>query len=571
MVDFINIAQNIQSNPFSDVTKRTSQDSYWVTKPAESKNSNNLPDEDTLLVEDIFRDKTIRIMTPEEARKTNNTKLIGISIASATILSAAGIFFLLRGGSKGLSKNFRRLQDFLDTKLQNSKLNSQYNTTTSKTVEYMNRKIEGALKRFEIINNYRTIKDLLFKNLMFNKYTAPVTGKMYNYFTVLFRRLARRTVVNSYKQTDSKFKSSRILSSTISQNLSKGDLSQNVTINGVTRTKSQWLTIIDRKTDELEKLYDGSFSYHKVLNRYRPMKAAMDKLEQYFEKKGLFWFWNKRTLTTFIAEDIIAKPKLDLQKQVRNHRKKITYSLKDLYEDSHKKVIDLTRSVDYADYPKITLLKGISQDFKNLKKGDSLAGGRLEHHLDSLKKEVQKSQRTGSMDSTTAEKLINGIEELTADYKNFKKGKVDEILDIYKELLSEDEYNVIRKSYAKSVKSLDKSINIETEEFVSKLRDLVLGSAPTDVLSVLAGFATLGYSLGKSDNAQERMSVGVKYGIPALAGIGTSFYFNAKLYAGVKSIAYGALSSIIVGVIGNKANKLLLDKFAQKEKANSSN
>ena len=37
------------------------------------------------------------IITPDEARKTNNVRTIGLSIGAATILSAAGIFFLLKG------------------------------------------------------------------------------------------------------------------------------------------------------------------------------------------------------------------------------------------------------------------------------------------------------------------------------------------------------------------------------------------------------------------------------------------------------------------------------------------
>ena len=34
---------------------------------------------------------------------------------------------------------------------------------------------------------------------------------------------------------------------------------------------------------------------------------------------------------------------------------------------------------------------------------------------------------------------------------------------------------------------MDKSINLETEEFVNKLRDLKMGSAPTDILTILTG------------------------------------------------------------------------------------
>ena len=62
------------------------------------------------------------------------------------------------------------------------------------------------------------------------------------------------------------------------------------------------------------------------------------------------------------------------------------------------------------------------------------------------------------------------------------------------------------------VKNLDKSIKIETDDFISKVRDLALGSAPTDVLTILGGLGTLGYYLGKSKDSDERVSI-VRSGI----------------------------------------------------------
>ena len=178
---------------------------------------------------------------------------------------------------------------------------------------------------------------------------------------------------------------------------------------------------------------------------------------------------------------------------------------------------------------------------------------------------VSNSVKDKTIDENVANDLLNGISGLKNSFVNFKQGKIEDMLDIYKKLLSEEEYNVLEKSYKNSVKSLDKSINIETEEFVSKVRDLALGGAPTDILTILGSLATLGYNIGKSEDNEQRTSISLKYGIPTLAGIGVTLYCNAKLYAGTKSLLVGGLSTVVLNKIGVWADDLLKN-FRQKKK-----
>ena len=109
-------------------------------------------------------------------------------------------------------------------------------------------------------------------------------------------------------------------------------------------------------------------------------------------------------------------------------------------------------------------------------------------------------------------------------------------------------------------------MNLETEEFVNKLRDLTMGSAPTDILTNLVGVGTLGYYLAKSDDNQQRMGIALKYGFPALTLIGVGLYGNAKLFAGSKSLIFGIVSSFIVNRIGSAANEILMHHFDKKNK-----
>ena len=113
------------------------------------------------------------------------------------------------------------------------------------------------------------------------------------------------------------------------------------------------------------------------------------------------------------------------------------------------------------------------------------------------------------------------------------------------------------------LKSLDNSIKTETTNYVDKARDLKLGSAPTDIISILGTVGTVGWFLGKSKDKDDRISSSLKYGIPAIGAIATSLLCTAKLVAGGKSIAIGLVSgwamSKLGTIIDNTRKKYKLD------------
>ena len=260
---------------------------------------------------------------------------------------------------------------------------------------------------------------------------------------------------------------------------------------------------------------------------------------------------------------------------MKGFRKELSYSIVDLAKDSDEQIIKMSRALSFKDVAKIDMLRTIRQDIKSLVKTIKAKGvsdnstlelkSKIIAGIDNFKMSVSNSVKDKTIDENVANDLLNGISGLKNSFVNFKQGKIEDMLDIYKKLLSEEEYNVLEKSYKNSVKSLDKSINIETEEFVSKVRDLALGGAPTDILTILGSLATLGYNIGKSEDNEQRTSISLKYGIPTLAGIGVTLYCNAKLYAGTKSLLVGGLSTVVLNKIGVWADDLLKN-FRQKKK-----
>ena len=149
MINSINGTNIPKINPFGTVTDRNSIADYWLGENTEPKSAKQTDALGSILPETI-------ILNPEEARKTNNLKIIGISIASATILAAAGIFIVLRGGPKGIAKGIQTLRDFLERKVQKSKLSG----AKASGYEYLLGKADYLLGKAQAVNNFTTIKDL---------------------------------------------------------------------------------------------------------------------------------------------------------------------------------------------------------------------------------------------------------------------------------------------------------------------------------------------------------------------------------------------------------------------------
>lgn len=563
MINSIPTIDNKNNKPFGNVTIKHNPSDYWLCQ--------NYVIQDTYTNKEQNKDKyKIKIVTPDEARKSNNFKVLGMSIAGATVLTAAALFLLLKGGPKGLSKNFQRLRDYLDRKVQKLKLNNVGHENLIKSYTFIIKSLDKAQQKFEAVNNFATVKDVSFKFLMS---TTAIGAKIHNSITRMFEKIGRQAVINSYSRTAGSVAEAKAIRLNLGRNLLSKDSYKIIEINGVRQTKAQWVSQLDKMNDDLVGAYDTYFGRNVLTSRYLRIKKALSGLNDKFD--SLKAFWSKDLVNSFMAENVISKEKLALQNNVRGFRKEISYSIVDLAKVLDEKIIKMSRAISYKDVDKIDKLRAVRHDIKTLVKTINTKGvndtsalqlkAKVIEGIDSLKNSVSDSVKNKTMDEKVANDLLDGILDLKNSFVNYKQGKVEDMLDIYKKLLSDEDYKILEKSYKNSVKSLDKSINIETEEFVSKVRDLALGGAPTDILTILGSLATLGYNLGKSEDNEQRVSISLKYGIPTIAGIGVSLYCNAKLYAGTKSLLVGGISTIILNKIGVWADDLL-KTFRQKKK-----
>lgn len=151
------------------------------------------------------------------------------------------------------------------------------------------------------------------------------------------------------------------------------------------------------------------------------------------------------------------------------------------------------------------------------------------------------------------------VQKLIGDNKDVR-GAYSELFEIVEPYLTNEEKALVKDSILTIGKKLKKANHSETLDYFDKKRDLVLGGAPTDILTALFGLGMSGIAIGTANTKEDRISRALTVGFPAVAGIGASLIFTAKLFSGVQGLLYGFLTSVGLSKIGSVADKHLTPK-----------
>ena len=157
------------------------------------------------------------------------------------------------------------------------------------------------------------------------------------------------------------------------------------------------------------------------------------------------------------------------------------------------------------------------------------------------------------------EKKGNEAVESLFGNNNGQKGLYKEITEKISANLSIEEKKSFEKALNKAEKSLKKANESETCDYFDKKRDLVLGSAPTDILSSLIGITLGGIALASADDKDKKISRLLTGIIPTIAGLGTNIALTTMLFSGTKGMVYGILAGVILSFAGGKADKVRLE------------
>lgn len=541
------VVNNInKKNPFAEVTSKQNGAYLFVPRPTSQA--------------DAFQKN-------EEEQKKSNKKL-GKTIALSALGAGFGLLFLMRGLPKNAYKTLEKWSETLETKLFNarktgkiSKFDEFYSFTLTKLTSFMS--------KAKSINNFVSIKDITFEKLMSkNKFTK----KIHTSITNVYEKIGLSTVKKSYQNTKTRINGLFQRFEDVDDVLLAKRKTDKITINESTKTVKEWLDEVEVMKTEIRRTWNSGFGISKRDERYRHINESVQGLPDKvwdatlgnvnnFKKKSMY--------ETFIAEEMLAGDKLKLINDVKKIRYFITRDIEDNYNSALDIINSITSFVNNDDKASRLLVKELRNHLAQYKK---LSGPNESKLRDEVNKEItaalqklaasiKESQNRYKYDSNTVDQVINYVEDIKNITHTSSKGKFQEILTIYKHLLGResDDYKKLKETVTVTAKHIDKSVTMETDQFFDMKRDLITGSAPTDILSILAAVGAVGIGIQSAKDKDQRNSVLLRAGIPALGAIATSLYFSASLVSGGRSMLYGFLSGLIISKGGS-----MLDDYRKK-------
>lgn len=480
---------------------------------------------------------------------------IGLGVALLAVTSV-GVF---KAMPKSVGKKFDKFKQHLEKKIEKEATNSKtaiFYRTVLKASNSIAEKCQG-------VNNVISFKDILFKRKVSDK--VPILKRACAKIDKWFDDIGKFTVRSSYKSSQKSFAKLDDVLFNFEHQLSVKRPNEVVTINGVTKTVAEWAKQLSGMRARVVSQYEESFAIGKVNERFEKMNKIMDPLEDYIwsasfgDKKN---FAKKDTYFTFVADRFLAVDKAKYVRGINNLRSEISYNLSDRVKamrnllTMNKKLINPKDTVSESLYrtlssqlTELSNLERTSPQYSALQK-EILA------NMDAFKRSLLYGKDKFKYDDTTFKALDAQNKVMKEILFSEKKGTLDEMLEIYKKLLDEDDFAKLSGVAKDSVHSLDKGINNEAVEYFDKLRDLRLGSAPTDILTILFGFGSLGVGLARADDKDTQASIALKYGIPAIGGMLTSLVMTSMLISGGKSIFWGmGVSTLVMNKLGTYADK----------------
>lgn len=478
-------------------------------------------------------------------------------ITIATLSAVASICMLSRGFQKNASQALNKFKIYLEDKRDLSSIKDT--TQKTKFYNFSLRRINSFIKKTESINNITSLKDILFMKLMYK--TKP-TEKIHKGITSYFEKISRQTVLDSYKKTEKHFDNMNRIFDNLDDEILKNSPDEFIEFDGTKYTKKDLVKKAKEYRDTAMTIVSTFMSKGTIDARYKHINDVTSNLYSSFWDASFKDFWSKdnkfkrkEMWQTFIAADQIKGDKTSLATGIIMARNALTCSANDkseILQDCISKLDDIILPNDFKGIEIIGKLKWFA------KYPDGLRNNR-----DLFLKELQKlkEHKINSSDTNlakTQELCKKTYIELIENFVNDDaRGELQDMLSIYYKIapFELDKYGAFL-SVKKAVKSFDKSVELESVEFFDKVRDLRLGSAPTDVLTILLSFITLSFGLGYAKDNDKRQSIMLKSGIPVAGGIATAIYSATKLVSGGKSLALGFLSGIILNQLGKIADNI---------------
>ena len=555
------MAEQIQTtninNPFARFKAIDGQNFYITQK--------YMPKQEQTADEFVSTERATNSDPSAQPKKKRNKKKYAYAVGTSSLVVGIGVLALMRGLPKGTNKILENLKTSLENKIDKMSGNSKDALQTFYIASL--HRVNSFLEKTQSINNLTSLKDALFKNFM--EKTSP-TKKVHAGISNFFEKISARTIKQTYSSTNKKFAKMNSEFGKLDEKLIASDGDRIVNYQGKEYSVKELVAKAQELRNNVMTSVEEFISQGKQQERYKYIKDATDNLYEQFRKENFdgttfseFFskknrFLRKEMWQTFIADEKIAKSRQQLADDVESIRNKLMYGTKDKANIISRRVKEIEQTISPTDKEGQELIKRLKW---YLTKPDEITKDYGKDQFIGILKQVRNREIDKDLSKAVAqnqEAVRNEhISAITGLLNKHDSGELQQMVDIYK-AISTYHTAPVEKHVQKAIKSFDKSLNLETVEFFNKIRDLRLGSAPTDVLSIVASGGMIGYGLAKAHNSDERWEVTLTSGIPIIGTIGTALYCTAQLVSGSKGMIIAGASGIVLKYVGEFANYLRL-------------
>jgi len=262
-------------------------------------------------------------------------------------------------------------------------------------------------------------------------------------------------------------------------------------------------------------------------------------------------------LTSPVAGSVVKDAKASYAKQVKDTVDFITKTTGTVVEDNIDNIAGLKKILGTTDIDTYTEIDKTLRLFDKYKKTlfdgsatSSKAQQELCGKLDDLIGRVTK------LNTANGAEAVKTLESVKKSITSVQGGKVEEIMDIARQVLDNDTYNkVVLPQYRTFQKSLQNAYHGEVNDILDKLRDINCGCAPTDFMTVMGSVGLMGLYTAQAENNDERVSLTLSTGIPIVSTVATNLGCAIKSISGGKAMAVSLAVGGVTKFICDKINK----------------
>ncbi len=145
--------------------------------------------------------------------------------------------------------------------------------------------------------------------------------------------------------------------------------------------------------------------------------------------------------------------------------------------------------------------------------------------------------------------------------KEASTASLNEILSILKglngeKIVSDSSYKEYDKLAKKIAKGLKNATGLEIGDYFLKQAEIKVGSATTDVLSVLFPIGASAYAISKGNDKDEKISAVLTTCIPLVGTFAAFVYGTTKMLSGAKNLIFSLVSGGVLSILGNYSDKM---------------